>query len=736
MVCFLGWTDQPIIFCFVLKSNEQGRGYNKKGRGIAFGHIEGAIKFLKSIRSFNQRVERIVSEEMKRTSLLFWILFIIAAFLALAGIFALPSSTSKAWLFGLSGQRLALALFPFLGILLAITIVSLGLFAPQRYGRITASFGQFFSGSAMLSGGLSFWAALFLAGALLYYRLAIAPEAADLSQKLGALFPALCAYLDRLWPVLMFLAFCLGCWAWVAAQVLRAPFFQNAGFLIGCGAGVLAFFAVLFQWVVFLFRLHVFEQIPGWYWPIILKPDFARHAALFGLFLLFSLFILYRIRRFPRPAWPNLALICLLFIGLQYTIGFMEGRGAASLADRFFLSYHRVYIEEACNTTLSSREAVTRYEDLYPSMFFQTKPPGVLWSAFQLNQIANLPVLSSLLEQLSETIPLSEYLPGMVPITCRRSMALATFTFPLLAASTVWILYGFSRRLVGGEEYRQFACYSALTFALAPNILMLALFPDQVFYPPVFLLAAGGILSAMQRQSFWACFLTGAALYAVIFLSFSMLPLLVIPVFYLACVLWQKNNPAAVWINLKRTLLPMGLGGLLAMLPFKVFLNYDILTRYQRMMATRIQGDFYTRLDLPFTGEATWLEKIQQAWEAAKLNNIELAAAVGFPLFIFFVVMGLRSLIHVIQRKPDETAAVNASLFLAYVALNALRVVLGEAARLWMFWVPIMAILAVQYLLPAIRRSRWLMSVWVVVQFITVFLSYQFQDYLMPQLLP
>jgi len=99
-------------------------------------------------------------------------------------------------------------------------------------------------------------------------------------------------------------------------------------------------------------------------------------------------------------------------------------------------------------------------------------------------------------------------------------------------------------------------------------------------------------------------------------------------------------------------------------------------------------------------------------------------------------VMGLRSLIHVIQRKPDETAAVNASLFLAYVALNALRVVLGEAARLWMFWVPIMAILAVQYLLPAIRRSRWLMSVWVVVQFITVFLSYQFQDYLMPQLLP
>ncbi|NPV78343.1 MAG: hypothetical protein HPY59_18460 [Anaerolineae bacterium] len=673
---------------------------------------------------------------MKRASLLFWILVIIAAFLTLAGIFALPSSTSKAWLFGLSGQRLTLALFPLLGILFSISMALLGLAAPERYTRITASFRKFFSGSAMLSGGLGFWAALFLAGALIYYRLAIAPEAAELSHKLGALFPALHAYLNRLWPVLMFLAFCLGCGAWAAVQILKAPLFQNPGLMIGCGAGVLAFFATLFQWMVFLFQLRVFEQIPGWYWPIILKPDFTRHVALFGLFFLFSLFILYRIRRFPRPVWSNLALICLLFIGLQYAIGFMEGRGAASLTDRFFLSYHRVYIEEACNTTLSGREAVTRYEGLYPSMFFQTKPPGVLWLAFQLNQIAGLPVLSSLLEQLSGTIPLSEYLPGMVSASCRRSMALATFTFPLLASSTVWILYGFSRRLIGREEYQQLACYSALAFALAPNILMLALFPDQFFYPPLFLLVAWMILSALQRKSFWVCFLIGAALYAVIFLSFSMLPLLTIPVFYLACVIWQKNNPIEALTNLIRTLLPMGLGGLLSMLLFKVFLNYDILTRYHRMMTTRIQGDFYTRLDLQFTGEATWLEKIRQTWEAAKLNNIELAAAVGFPLFIFFVVMGLRSLIHVIQRKPVETAAMNASLFLAYVALNALRVVLGEAARLWMFWVPVMAVLAMQYLLPAIHRSRWLMFVWVSVQFITVFLSYQFQDYLMPQLLP
>jgi hypothetical protein len=53
-------------------------------------------------------------------------------------------------------------------------------------------------------------------------------------------------------------------------------------------------------------------------------------------------------------------LICLGFIGLQYTIGFMEGRGAASLADRFFISYNQIYTEEACNVTLSASEAIIR----------------------------------------------------------------------------------------------------------------------------------------------------------------------------------------------------------------------------------------------------------------------------------------------------------------------------------------------------------------------------------------
>jgi hypothetical protein len=278
--------------------------------------------------------------------------------------------------------------------------------------------------------------------------------------------------------------------------------------------------------------------------------------------------------------------------------------------------------------------------------------------------------------------------------------------------------------------------YSAILCVLAPNLVMLGLFLDQALYPPLFLLMATGILLAVRKKFALACFLMGAAVYVALFLSFSLLPLLVIPLFYFACIAWQDHRWSALWENFKSTLLPMGLGGLLSMALFKVFLNYDIFTRYQHMMATRIEGDFYTRFGLQSTGNVSILVKIQQAWDAAKLNNIELAVAIGFPVFIFFVVVGVRSLIHVLRRETDPAAAINSSLFLAYVALNSMRVVLGEVARLWMFWIPVMALLAVQFLLPFMRRNRWLIFALVAMQFVTLFLSYQYQDYFMPQLLP
>ena len=476
--------------------------------------------------------------------------------------------------------------------------------------------------------------------------------------------------------MIMFMAACMAVWAIYVLRILKIPFYQNIERFVGCAAAVLCSFATLFQWGVFIFHLHVFEQIPGWYWPIISKPDFVRNAGVFGLFLLFFIIISYGIKYFPRVYLLNLVLICLAFIGLQYAIGAMQGRGVASLTDRFFLSYHRIYIQEACNSQPDAIDAIAHYEK-YSAMFLQTKPPGVLWLSIKLNQIANLPGLSSSLDHLAETISLSKAIPLLTSVACRRSMVLVTLFFPILATAVIWVIYAFCKWLIGAQDIHLLAGYSAILFTLSPNIIMLALFQDQAFYPALFLGMAGGMLLAIRKESFIFSVLMGAALYITFFLSFSMLPLAIIPLIYLTCILWQKKEPALIIPYFTKSLLPIGLGALLVTVLFKVLLNYDILTRYQHMMTTRIEGDFYLRFGVQSAGDPTLWEKILQTWAAARLNNIELAAAIGFPIFILFIMMGLRSLLHVIQRKPDSAAAINTSLFLSYVGLNVTRVVLG-----------------------------------------------------------
>ena len=675
-------------------------------------------------------------KQPKTITLILWLCLFMAGLLAMRSIFAIPSEQHTAGLFGLSAQRLALTLLPFLGTLLGLAMLIMGLFLPDRYKRVMDFIGHKAASSGPLTAGISFWVSLFTIASILIIKLAVLPQTETLTETLGPLFPNLCMYLQRLLPLMAFLAVAMLCWVVYIAFVLKIPFYKKPLLFWGLAAGVLSLFATVFQWLVFIFRLHVFEQIPGWYWPIIIKPDLPGHALLLAGFLLAALLIVFLIRKFPKASLLYMVLIFLLFIGLQVAIGFMEGRGLASLTDRFFLSYHRMYLEEACNSDLSAVLAVTQYENLYKNMFFQTKPPGVLWMAFMTKKLAEFPPLANLLDRLTNDFTLSFYLPSMQAPACGRIMVLVTLLFPILAGLTVWAMAAFARRLIGGKDAKPLGGYSALFFILAPNVIMLSLFNDQALYPLLFLLTAGGILYFIKQNRFIGNFVMGMLIYGVFFLSFTMLPLAVIPVLYFACLNWQEKDLRTAWQNFKHSLLPMGLGGLLGLLILKLTLGYDIITRYRNMMATRIEGDFYVRLGIEAVQEAPTLTKVRQTLDAAFLNNIELAASIGFPIFIFFLVMGITSLIRVIKRKPTNADPLNATLFLTYAALNALRVVLGEVGRLYMFWIPAMSLLAMQFLMPAIKRKWWLIFLLVTVQFITVLLTYQYQDFLMPADIP
>ncbi|MBI9047059.1 MAG: hypothetical protein JEZ06_21415 [Anaerolineaceae bacterium] len=98
-----------------------------------------------------------------------WLILVAAASLTLFEIFSLPSNGNKAWLLGLSPQRLVIALIPTICILLAVAILVLLLFFPDRYQNLMNRYLKPSPRAAMVSGCLCFWIVLFLGSILKQY---------------------------------------------------------------------------------------------------------------------------------------------------------------------------------------------------------------------------------------------------------------------------------------------------------------------------------------------------------------------------------------------------------------------------------------------------------------------------------------------------------------------------------------------------------------------------------------
>ncbi len=143
------------------------------------------------------------------------------------------------------------------------------------------------------------------------------------------------------------------------------------------------------------------------------------------------------------------------------------------------------------------------------------------------------------------------------------------------------------------------------------------------------------------------------------------------------------------WLNYKerpisKTLwLVAGIGAGIALLfvLFRMFLNYDFFDRYAIAMRVVRNFDFILRTGQKATVDlatTTIQPSLVQILRAAFLNNIELAAAVGFPLFLLFVWRAVRTIIALLRRKATELDFALGAMCLTYIALNLYGQVQGE----------------------------------------------------------
>jgi hypothetical protein len=623
-----------------------------------------------------------------------------------------PSEADSALWLGLSKARLVMAGLAVLGGLACAAAA----YAAQRAGPGVRQWkarldGWLLEKEALLPVMVSLAMGVLVGAGLMIWQASFneANKAFYLAQ-LGANFPQLSSLLERGLPMLAWGMVLAGqTLVWMALEYGDGLDQQKAGRVAGVLLANAMGLLTLAHWGILALRLEVLENIPGWYWKLHDKAVTPRHlifVVLLGGLLLGIRWIL----RHPNATRRNLLIVLALAYATQLSMGIADGHGILSLRDKFLESVHRSYIHRASMRDDSVIDTIWRYEELYSATGFPgTKPPGMLSLYVALERAVNAIGRETILEarenQLATTV---------------------AYLFPLVSLVGVWMVYRFSKQYAGAPS-EDAAYLSALFFLLAPNIVLLPLFLDQALYPSLFLASAMLIVTAIRSGSYRLAFGMGCALYGAIFITFSMLPLFALAVVFAAIQIWLNCS--------KRTLLHMaglglsaGLGTAAMFLLFRLALNYNFFVRYPKAMSGVYNFDFYVRVGLEPGQPVSLAQRLQQILAAGVLNNIELACLVSLPVFVLFLVRGVKSVAALVRRKISPSEMVQASLFITYILLNAYGQVRGEAGRLWMFWVPTMAIFAAIEAALLIKRRPILTYVLVVMQFITLMLTYQFQD--------
>jgi len=483
--------------------------------------------------------------------------------------------------------------------------------------------------------------------------------------------------------------------------------------LEGVCLGLICLIAVLFHWLTLAFQLRFFANNPAWYWTIQFKP-FTWNDFWYLLIAVLVSVWLYRNLFLDRKIKSALVVIFLLGLFLQTGLGYRQGSGLSALREKYFSTFHSVYPLNASLNRLSIPETIRDYEGLYGNRAFtNTKPPGLMAAYMALDRVVN--GWGSYSDDVRYT---------------RLSWTI-TYGFPILSMLMVFLLYAFASQKV--ETSSGFnPLLAALFFVLCPNVILFPLFPDQAIYPLLFLALIWLTVWTIGKKSFFWSVLLGLVLYAGVFVAFTMLPLYPFAVFFLTLSFIRDRSQWSVG-ELLKVILGIAVGSLILYLLFFLVFNYNFLPRFEKAVEINHNFDFYLRVGqkLP-VGPDSFATRVSQILGAAWINNLDFAAAIGFPIYILFLVHGIRIILQALHKNiPGIKGTVELALLLSFLLLNLVGTAQGEVARLWLFWVPMVVLFAALELEIYLRKSPYLVFILVLIQIGTIFLTYHFQDFQM-----
>jgi len=450
---------------------------------------------------------------------------------------------------------------------------------------------------------------------------------------------------------------------------------------ISFSIGFSAWLVTLLLTVTWAMGIPLLQRIPGWIWPLT-----RRHVQILGpgsLLLVFAFLAAGFSFRLPG-ARARIVVLVISFLSIQYGLALLEGRGLQALDDRLVYTGHG-QLARASLTVENPLEVLRNYESYTEqgalSNYALTKPPGYFLPYWFTGWLAHR--LLSLYPRFNLE---------------RLQVRMASLLFPVLSSLILLSVFLLSRKTME-ESSGVLAMALCLTI---PSLQLITLHEDQFLLPWLFGFALWVLSLGWNRRDPGLMILSGILAYIVIFFSFSCTYLLLFPI---ALSFYDHGRIVKLW------LFYLG-GGILAWISGWILLGYHPLSR------------LFTAMTVHSTWSEGKLEGIRHlSWFGAGwLNLLEFFIWLGPSLALLF----FAGLVRVPESiRPYRLLLAGTLIMSAFVSGT-----MGESARLWLYLIPLVVMIAAPPALRILRSSRFAFSLLMTAQIFYLVFQKLFMDFL------
>lgn len=448
--------------------------------------------------------------------------------------------------------------------------------------------------------------------------------------------------------------------------------------------------------LMLLLEVPTVQTLSFWFWPLRDKKLLgvvlvaACAAALPYLVMLASQLAGGGSRR--RVVGLLVALVVWGFT-MQHALSLAERRSLDGMRARVILSGHGEFARLA-SEPLTAWQVLSDYEALVAGKghdFARSKPPGQLLVYLAMARLGD-----ALLPGLE-----APRVRGVLNHTHWRLATIAAFLLPLCACLALLPLLALTRQWAGADV----APLAALLYVLCPPVMLVTVHLDQAVYPllaTTLLWAAtrAGRADRTRASLAWGAAL-GATAWICLLVSFTLLPAMLLAAGLWAAMAWQVDGPRRR-VMVRAASAATGAFALLLAL-FRWAVGYDVFTRFAGVMA---QHQAWRRYDTSAKTWVTWEWTPGNVLGSACSTLTELAYWLGPPM-VLLILLGAA---HAAARLRRREAGAGDLFTLVWIGTVLATALLGstraEVARLWVFFVPGLCVIAASAAAPWFRGPR------------------------------